>query len=227
MLTNPLRYEHFNDIRQKLDNTIVSKEHLFYYCLSGTDQYVRITELRDAITHKNSLYNNSRFPLQVEQKIHSSDITLNVNTPELGYINKQKYTCYTSRIPRRQYHQALSSNNIKSTGLNNKKTNQTVELISPYFANMLYNLYPTLDETIYTLYKTIKGEKTKESQAFHKRFALNINELNGLTLYSLQIPLGYIHTHNKHHTIVIPNKQNHTEYWGKTLTSLGFDRITG
>ena len=227
MLTNPLRYEHYIDIRQKLDKTIVSKEHLFYYCNARSDQYVNITELRNAIKYKHHLNLNEKFPSTVEQKIHSSDVLLNVNTPELGYINKQKYTCYTSRIPRRQYHQALSSNNIKSTGLHNKKTNQTVELLSSYFANMLYNLYPTLDETIYTLYKTIKGEKTKESQAFHKRFALNINELNSLTLYSLQIPLGYINTHNKHHTIVIPNKQNHTEYWGKTLTSLGFDRITG
>ncbi len=86
----------------------------------------------------------------------------------VGYVNQGGVATYVVRIPRRIYYVGLSDQNIQAKPVGRPLAPSFTGVYSRQFAYAVYDLYPTLEEAIYSL-----AVENHLSVAFNKQFAID------------------------------------------------------
>ena len=223
-LHNPLLFESDQEMSQKTNQTLVKYKDSFMYCecFGSQNLHVNLTKLPLSQSRKRYYYNYGHFESKDTKVLHSSNVDLDFNTPELGFINTEHHTVYASRRASRQYQQGLSHHTLHIRHISPYNTGDRIDLFHKSFIPMLINTYHPLDHTLHSL----TNNPDVYSQAFHKRYALTREKLDMYFLYMCSTPIGYIQQ-NKLNTLIIPHKLNQSTRQYKQLKDLGFHYITG
>lgn len=142
-------YTNVTDARQHLHQT--------YVLFDGKPAFVAdITEAPSGLMAMLEIYG--------AEVIHTSlwDTRIQTRGFKLGYVNLSNGVTYLQRIPRRQYQQGLSNNNVLSS--NGDGFSRIAR--SKAFYQAMTGVYPTIPECIKLL-------EAKDSAAFHVDFCLS------------------------------------------------------
>lgn len=137
MLTNPLRFESFQDVQRKMSSTILKYRDKFYW--SEYREGLNLTLLRPT-SHERG----EPFP------VHSSDTELCTTAPQLGYANlkSQNGPLYIVRVPVRRNTFGINGNNCKGVkGLEEVNLSQR-DILSEEFFQMLEKKYKSFEESL-------------------------------------------------------------------------------
>lgn len=112
--------------------------------------------------------------MTVAADIKPNDPLLDISCPELGYMNltsggreTKNLACYVERLPYRQYHQGIRSDQLSFTMIDPQDGHipgypQNLWINSQGFYDMLIDNYPSLDEAFRWLDDGERKEATKE-----------------------------------------------------------------
>lgn len=179
-LKNDVKFSTTADIRQKLNNSVVTYDGVPVYCQS-TGESSKLT-IYGLITKdgKHSL----------KKEIEYDDDKFVPQSPPLGYINiTPNLTYYASRIPARRFSIGLLRDSIEFRNI----TGQGVGLPftwpwSEELHNTIINKYPTPVSILERLYKK---DAPAWSQAFTRTLAFGYSTQNGLRVFHKNTPIAY------------------------------------
>jgi len=189
-LVVPLRYESSEDVRTRLNASVV------FYNNKPVYLYNRDERLDLCIF--------ARFILQPEEPkfiIHSSDELLDVSAKPLGWINFQDSCLFAVRRPVRKPLQGIGSANTKVYFFPEEGSSRLSEevLLSADFGKMLLGIYPSMDQAILI-------SKNNGSCAFSRNFAIFLRNDLKLLAYKKNC-IGVFN--NRHDSFAIPQSARH------------------
>lgn len=166
-LVQPLRYDSQNDVRMRLNGTIVR----------WRTEPIIVSDYGEDLLLKGKRLSNGR---TLPDLIHSSDEDLDISSPPLGYLNYNGRAYYVQRIPIRKQLQGFHPDvaTIFSESASDTPENTYSLIKSKHMADTIKNIYPNGYESLQALLKS----KNVLSIAFHRRWALVKDELGIIKL---------------------------------------------
>lgn len=129
------------------------------------------------------------------KRIEPDDPSLDISSPQLGYINTQRNCYYIYRKPARRYKQTLTHQAIdyydpvNTDSVKNTPISLNDQFYSTNFKKMLENEYPPLDGVL----KALNSETSKiKSRAISRDVALAIDSFGIVRVYYKMEEVGYI-----------------------------------
>lgn len=166
-----VKYE-IKDLGMRLSGGVILWNDLPYYVQDVTKQSLLLLRLgeSDSVT------------------VSIKDEKLQLDIPELGYMNTQGQAHYVMRLPRRQYKQSLTAANCRKHTVGAPKTTSLPAnwLGTKAFDSMLRGIYPDVHQAFANL-----DAGTVRSVAISQEVAISMDNLQIKRIYYKTKPIAY------------------------------------